>query len=343
MSNIIDSIKLSGVTYTIQGSGGGGKAIEAGRGITVTTGETADTVSINLPISAGTGTDSIIGGGHSNKASNSYSVALGTLNTASGESSMAVNDYNVAGGKWSFAGGEGTKALAIASFSFGYSTTANGHSSFAIGYGNKTENEREFNCGSYGVSRKASNTFGDSGNTLFVVGNAYYGNPRHNAFEIRQNGDIYITSGGTDILLQDHLGGSGGVDTGTVQTMIDESVSGKQDTLISGTNIKTINNESLLGSGNINIQGGGTITIDPSLDSGSTNAVANSAITNAIEAISGAIPTTTSAVTSGSTDVVESGAVYDQFGGLKLVKLTQSAYDALSPDYDSSTLYVIVN
>ena len=30
----------------------------------------------------------------------------------------------------------------------------------------------------------------------------------------------------------------------------------KQDTLVSGTNIKTINNESLLGSGNINIQGG---------------------------------------------------------------------------------------
>jgi len=30
----------------------------------------------------------------------------------------------------------------------------------------------------------------------------------------------------------------------------------KQDTLVSGTNIKTINNQSLLGSGNINIQGG---------------------------------------------------------------------------------------
>lgn len=32
----------------------------------------------------------------------------------------------------------------------------------------------------------------------------------------------------------------------------------KQDTLVSGTNIKTINNESILGSGNINIQGGGS-------------------------------------------------------------------------------------
>ena len=35
---------------------------------------------------------------------------------------------------------------------------------------------------------------------------------------------------------------------------------GKQDALVSGTNIKTINNESLLGSGNINIQSGGSET-----------------------------------------------------------------------------------
>lgn len=36
----------------------------------------------------------------------------------------------------------------------------------------------------------------------------------------------------------------------------------KQDTLVSGTNIKTINNESLLGSGNINVSGGGSLPTD---------------------------------------------------------------------------------
>ena len=36
-----------------------------------------------------------------------------------------------------------------------------------------------------------------------------------------------------------------------------QNITGKQDTLVSGTNIKTVNNESLLGSGNIIIQGGG--------------------------------------------------------------------------------------
>ena len=38
---------------------------------------------------------------------------------------------------------------------------------------------------------------------------------------------------------------------------VDTALSGKQATLVSGTNLKTINNESLLGSGNISIQGGG--------------------------------------------------------------------------------------
>lgn len=34
------------------------------------------------------------------------------------------------------------------------------------------------------------------------------------------------------------------------------AVPNKQDTLVSGTNIKTINNQSILGPGNIDVQGG---------------------------------------------------------------------------------------
>ena len=46
---------------------------------------------------------------------------------------------------------------------------------------------------------------------------------------------------------------------GTVNEIVDD----KQDNLVSGTNIKTINNISLLGSGNIDIQGGGNyVTTD---------------------------------------------------------------------------------
>ena len=59
-------------------------------------------------------------------------------------------------------------------------------------------------------------------------------------------------------------------------------LAGKQDTLVSGTNIKTINNQSLLGSGNIQIEGGGTITVDSELSTTSENPVQNKVITTAI-------------------------------------------------------------
>ena len=54
----------------------------------------------------------------------------------------------------------------------------------------------------------------------------------------------------------------------------------KQDTLVSGTNIKTINGESLLGSSNIVITGAGTI--DPTLSASSTNAIQNRAVAMAL-------------------------------------------------------------
>lgn len=61
---------------------------------------------------------------------------------------------------------------------------------------------------------------------------------------------------------------SGGVvDLGTVVTA-HQDISGKQDKLISGTNIKTVNGQSILGSGNITIEGGsggGGGSIDPEL------------------------------------------------------------------------------
>ena len=47
-------------------------------------------------------------------------------------------------------------------------------------------------------------------------------------------------------------------------------ITGKQATLVSGTNIKTINNTSLLGSGNIDIQGGGSSYMPTVTISGST-------------------------------------------------------------------------
>ena len=79
-----------------------------------------------------------------------------------------------------------------------------------------------------------------------------------------------------------------------------------------------------------------TSAITSSITSASTDSEIPSA-----KAVYDIIPSTTSAVTSGSTAVVESGAVYDQLGGMKIVKLTESEYTALVTK-DESTLYVVV-
>lgn len=48
------------------------------------------------------------------------------------------------------------------------------------------------------------------------------------------------------------------------KSQVDTSLAGKQATLVSGTNIKTINSTSILGSGDIVISGGGsTVTLTP--------------------------------------------------------------------------------
>lgn len=53
-----------------------------------------------------------------------------------------------------------------------------------------------------------------------------------------------------------------------------------QEKLTSGQNIKTLNNQSLLGSGNITITGAGTV--DSALDTTSTNPVENQVVANAL-------------------------------------------------------------
>lgn len=439
MSNIIDSIQLSGVTYTLSAqTSGEGKSVEAGRGISVASGTSAYTVSFNLPISAGTGSNSIAEGnntaaigdishaeGDGTIANGISSHAEGASTTASGICSHAEGYYTQARGDNSHAEGnnaqargndshaEGNQTIAAGNYSHaegyqtfvssnyshaeGYNTTVDGNYSHAEGNYTIAINQSEHASGQYNVSNNANNTFGNSGNTLFSVGNGTSYNARHNAFEIRQNGDIYLSSGGTDIKLQDHLGGGGGnptveltqaeydalvsagtvsadtyyiitdaqagdltqywtsaqtnsaitqatsgkVDTTTYNTYTaatDTALNGKQDALVSGTNIKTINNESILGSGNIDIQGGG--------GGSSYSAGTGIDITNDVISVSGVVMSSaiTTSIASSSTDaqVPSAKAVNDKLGGLSLVKLTQSEYDALATK-DNSTLYVIVN
>lgn len=67
-----------------------------------------------------------------------------------------------------------------------------------------------------------------------------------------------------------------------IETDIDGLLDAKQDKLVNGVNIRTINHRNLLGSGNINIETSG-VDVDDELDSTSTNPVQNKVITNALD------------------------------------------------------------
>ena len=160
--------------------------------------------SLNIPISAGTGTYSIQE--NTGTALGDYSHAEGSNTTAYGDYSHAEGYNTMAISAYSHTEGWQTQANGLAAHAEGYTTHADGEKSHAEGNITETKNLGEHASGSYNLSHKASNTFGDSGNTLFSVGNGTStGTSRHNAFEIRQNGDIYFEYDGADTKLQDKL------------------------------------------------------------------------------------------------------------------------------------------
>ena len=371
---------VSIVDNVISAEGGGGKAIEAGRGISITTGATADTVSFNLPIYSGTGEGSIIGGFSGNTASGKYSIALGGRyesifdyqyckasgkgaisfgGTASGQGAFSCGENPQALGFASVAFGDSTKAIGVESFVIGRNTTANTFVSFAQGKYTKTTNEAEVALGEFNNSVSGSSTFGNSGNTLFSVGNGTADNARHNAFEIRQNGDIYLSSGGTDIKLQDHLGGGGasysagtGIDitndvisvTGMVDTTTystytaatDTALSNKQTTLTAGTGISIVDNVISAtgggGGGNVNVveltqaQYDALTTIDPDAIYVITDAQGGDLSQYMTSA------QTTSAITQATSDKVSTSAI--------TTSITSSSTDAQIPS--AKAVYDIV-
>lgn len=290
------------------GGGGGGTTYSAGTNIEI---DSANTINCTLPIYVrearnGDLTNIAVGDSSNVSSGDYFTYAEGWETKATGAHGAHAEGYGTtasggygahaegwkteAKGNMSHAEGEKSKAFGNSSHAEGYGTSAMAYASHSEGWYTKANNQSEHASGQYNNSVSASTTFGDSGNTLFSVGNGTADSARHNAFEIRQNGDIYITSGSSDIKLQDHLGGGGGgsitidpsLDSGSTNAVANSAITvaldGKQDTLSAGIGIEISGNViSATGGG-----GGGTITIDPTLDSGSTNAVANSAITEAI-------------------------------------------------------------
>ena len=97
-----------------------------------------------------------------------------------------------------------------------------------------------------------------------------------------ENDSTYQTKANLDTALESYAKTS---DVNSKNALQDEAIQGKQDKLISGTNIKTINNQSLLGEGNISIASGTRIAVDSALSTTSENPVQNKVITTKVNSL----------------------------------------------------------
>ena len=176
---------------------------------------------------------------------------------------------------------------------------------------------------------------------------------RHNAFEIRQNGDIYITSGKSTVKLQDNLGV-------TIDQVIDSGTSASTNAVSTKAVYDVISDNEYVTAQALNDLETNKLDVTAYTPTDLTNYYTKSETSGATEisnALGGKINTatftghtadttvhhtSTSAVTSGSTDVITSGGVYEQMDGVKLKKITQSAYDQLQTK-DPNTLYIITD
>lgn len=160
-----------------------------------------------------TGLGSHAEGYHTQSSGDYGSHAEGMETNASMDSAHAEGFRTTASGDYgAHAEGSWTSAIGNSSHAEGYGTQnlpiqALGAGSHAEGIGRIAQNEAEHAEGMFGVSHKSSNKFGDAGNTLHSIGNSYSRDNFHNAVEVMQNGDVYITGvggyKGTDTKVQD--------------------------------------------------------------------------------------------------------------------------------------------
>lgn len=141
---------------------------------------------------------------------------------------------------------EGLAGKANTSDLSNYLTTANAQSTYAT----KSELEAKLDVETYNSDKATFALKSELPDTSDFV-------TRATADETYQPKGEYLTSVPDNYVTDEKLNGKGYATT--------EQLNGKQDTLVSGTNIKTVNGNSLLGSGDITIEGGG-ITDAPSDD-----------------------------------------------------------------------------
>lgn len=240
-----------------------------------------------------TNTDSIAIG-YQNTSGGSASVAMGDTCEANGTSSTAMGYKTKATGAYSSTFGENTQATNEGEVAMGVynksttSTDASEQTSFSFGIGT-SDTDR---ANALEIKKNGDVYIGDKSLSKVATSGSYNDLSDKPTIPAEQvNADWNATSGKAQILNKPTIPSavteltvsgwgftkntgtyskpSGGIPktdlASAVQTSLGKAdtalqshqdISGKQDKLVSGTNIKTINGESILGSGNIEISGG---------------------------------------------------------------------------------------
>ena len=276
----IRKIQVGDVTYEIEDQSKPGMKTDAGGEVFNDTENNSATGGNSHAEGSGTEAsgDAAHAEGYGTKAAGYYShsegsgtKALGLDSHAEGENTIARNDYSHAEGygteaaaDYSHAEGFGTRTSGDNSHAEGIDTVAGGFASHTEGSFTVTQNENEHAQGIYNRSNTGASP---ADMTLHSIGVGVSGTDRRNAVEVMSNGDVYVKGvggyDGTNPSDADHLAEviSGKVDktdgkglsTNDYTNEEKQKVADAQPKLVSGTNIKTVNGQSLLGEGDIQI------------------------------------------------------------------------------------------
>lgn len=184
------------------------------------------------------------------KASGIVAHAEGDSTEATGNASHAEGVFSRAIGHYSHAEGVYTTAIKDFSHAEGYYSETGGAYAHAQNNHTVAGGKSQTSIGEYNLLDQGATDY-TRGNYAFIIGNGTSDNNRSNALTVNWTGDVDIASGA-------HYKING--------TNLSAADVGAQVTLVSGTNIKTINNESILGSGNITISSGTTYTAGTGID-----------------------------------------------------------------------------
>lgn len=236
--------------------------------------------------------------GSGNKVTGHYGVALGYKNIA-GTQAFAAGVFNTANGWLRFAIGE---SLTVSNDRQVVVGTYNKSQNAAFIVGNGTSDTARSNAfvvnkdgsaevGKQGtkdlsvatikdLNEKVSSVYRYRGSVANKEALPTTGNVIGDVYNTEDSGMNYGWNGTTWDALGSEVDQSYNENSIKAQSgkAVAEAINGKQDTLVSGTNIKTINNQSILGSGNLEISGGSQITVDDALSATSTNPVQNKVI-----------------------------------------------------------------